>query len=185
MILTDTSIGREIHYGDLGIEPYREANVQPASYDLTLGTEFVEYPQMRPYQIIDPARGMGEAGNVVNADSYILAPGEFVLASTVETVSIPDYLSGEVKGRSSIGRLGVIPHTAGWIDPGFEGEITLEFVNHNANPVKLTSGMRCCQIVFQRCEERAANPYGEKSDAKYQGQSGATQSRIEEDAEHE
>lgn len=183
MILADCEIAREIAYGELDITPYHEAHVQPASYDLTLGTEFVEYPQMTPYQIIDPDQGMGEAGNVVEADSYVLAPGEFVLATTEEAVSLPPTISGEVKGRSSIGRLGVIPHTAGWVDPGFTGTITLEFVNHNDNPVVLRAGMRCCQIVFQRCGRAASSPYGEKADSKYQGQQGAVQSRIEDDVD--
>lgn len=184
MILPDHEIHHEAAYKDLGIEPFEPRNVQPASYDLTLGHEFVEYPKLTSYRMIDPEDGMDDAGNAVEADSYVLSPGEFVLATTRETISLPDYISAEVKGRSSIGRLGVIPHTAGWIDPGFSGEITLEFVNHNPNPVVLRSGMRCCQIVFQAMQSKALTPYGEKKDAKYQGQSGATESRIEDDHEN-
>jgi len=108
-------------------------------------------------------------------------PQEFVLGHTAETIELPANISGEVKGRSSIGRMGLIPHTAGWIDPGFEGQITLEFVNHSDRPVKIEPGQRIAQIVFSYTNRPSANPYGEKSDSKYQGQTGVTGSRIEDD----
>lgn len=181
MILSDRDIGQEVGYGDLEIEPYNGENLQPASYDLTLADEFIEYDKPAEYTIIDLDEGIDEYGQAVEADTYILDPGEFVLASTVERVSLPPHIAGEVKGRSSVGRLGVIPHTAGFVDPGFEGEITLEFVNHGEYPVALEAGMRCCQLVFKETAQPAAKPYGEKSDSKYQGQEGVTASRIEED----
>lgn len=180
--LSDVEISREIAYGPLNIDPFESENLQPASYDLTLGSEFIEYQMSGDsYTIINPEVGAGELGQRYEVDTYVLDPGEFILATTVEEISLPDDISAEVKGRSSLGRLGVIPHTAGWIDPGFEGTITLEFVNHNDYPVALKSGMRCCQIIFNQMREPAKEPYGEKEDTKYQGQHGVTASRIEQD----
>jgi deoxycytidine triphosphate deaminase len=105
----------------------------------------------------------------------------FVLGHVEEEIEIPPYMTAEVKGRSSVGRLGVIPHTAGWGDPGFEGQLTLEFVNLSPNPIELEAGHRMAQVVFQYTNRSAAKPYGEKSDSKYQGQQGVTESRIDQD----
>lgn len=179
-VLVDHDIAERVHYGDLEIDPYDEDNLQPASYDLTLGREFVAHQGPGSFvQTVDT----GPKGNRdrIESDEYIVNPGEFVLGHTVEVIGLPADLTAEVKGRSSIGRLGLIPHTAGWIDPGFRGQITLEFVNHGNQHVKLEAGMRIAQIVFTETSTRASTPYGEKSDQKYQGQSGATESRLQED----
>lgn len=164
------------------IEPYDEDNVQPASYDLTLGNEFVKhrYAGSNPPSSIDNGP-MADRSERVVGDDCVMDPQDFVLAHTRETIRVPNDITAEVKGRSSLGRLGLIPHTAGWIDPGFEGQITLEFVNHSPHPVKIQSGMRCAQIVFTETTSPASDPYGSKSDSKYQGQTGVTGSRIEED----
>ena len=112
----------------------------------------------------------------------ILHPGDFVLGTTKEHVEIPHDLVAAVEGRSSLGRLAVIVHaTAGWIDPGYHGEITLELSNLGAAPVALTPGMRVCQLVFTELKSRATRPYGEQRGSKYQDQKGPTASRIQED----
>jgi len=180
----------------LDIEPFDEDNVQPASYDLTLGSEWdvpvKAHPEDLPLTIDrgvpDSATRRYEADTFVlnsiqnpKVDGSAIDSGPFVLGHVEESITIPDYITAEVKGRSSVGRLGVVPHTAGWGDPGFEGQLTLEFVNFGPNPVELEAGMRIAQVVFQYTSQPAEEPYGEKSDAKYQGQSGVTGSRIEKD----
>lgn len=160
------------------IEPWRPENVQPASYDLTLGDEYVTFE--RSQEVIDIEDG-DDSGEEVQSDTYELAPGEMILATTEEYVEIPKWIAGEVKGRSSIGRLGVIPHTAGFIDPGFRGQITLELVNFNSRPVKLKAGMRIAQLVLRKTADVPEEWYGVKDDSKYQGQEGPTQSRIDQD----
>lgn len=183
-VLSDRDIIRRIAYRDdsIDISPFSQENVQPASYDLTLGDEFVKYHD-GGYSLQSVELGPTERRESLTADSYVVDPGEFVLGHTVETIRLPNDVTAEVKGRSSIGRLGLIPHTAGWIDPGFEGEITLEFVNHSPQPVEITSGMRIAQIVFSETRTPAGVGYGEKDDQKYQGQTGATESKIQEDGE--
>jgi len=195
-VLSDRDISREIHefrrkqrvelWDDpkgLAIEPYDQANLQPASYDLTLGSEFVEHYDTG-YSLQGVEIGQSDRiKDTFEADQYVVDPGEFLLGHTRETITLPPNITAEVKGRSSLGRLGLIPHTAGWIDPGFSGQITLEFVNHGHQPVVIDAGMRCAQIVFTYTNTASAKPYGEKQDSKYQGQTGVTESRIEEDAE--
>lgn len=180
-VLSDADIAKKRHYEDLDIEPYDESNLQPASYDLTLGNEFVRYDERINEGQIQTMDTGPIGGETVTGHGYMLDPGEFVLGTTVETITLPDNVVGEVKGRSSIGRLGVIPHTAGWVDPGFNGNVTLEFVNHSGHTVALDAGMRCAQIVFTETKNPSRTPYGQKDDQKYQGQSGTTESRIEQD----
>lgn len=208
-VLSDVDIHREISeyrrkqdadvHDDpegLSIEPFNVDNVQPASYDLTLGNEWevpVEaHPDDQPITLDDGLPS--SAKRVYEADTFVLNSmqnpqaaesamdsGPFVLGHVEETIEIPSYMTAEVKGRSSVGRLGVIPHTAGWGDPGFRGQLTLEFVNLGPNPIELQAGRRIAQVVFQYTNTPSANPYGEKRDSKYQGQTGVTESRIEED----
>jgi dCTP deaminase len=116
-------------------------------------------------------------------DGVIIHPGEFVLGTSLETVNVPDDMVARVEGRSSYGRLGIVVHaTAGFVDPGFEGDITLEMQNLGNAPVKVYPEDRICQIVFETMTSAAAIPYGEKRDAKYMGQQGATGSKL--DHEH-
>ena len=181
-ILSDTDIKDELSR-ELGIEPFAESNLQPASYDLTLGNEFERErggDRRRPAQSIESGPADRRS---VTTEKIEIQPGEFVLGHTEETVSLPSHITGEVKGRSSVGRLGLIPHTAGWIDPQFKGQITLEFVNHSSYPVSIESRQRIAQIVFCYTNNPVETGYGEKDDAKYQGQSGVTASRIEEDVQ--
>ncbi len=115
-------------------------------------------------------------------EGVVIHPGEFLLGSTLESLKVPSDLVARVEGRSSYGRLGIIVHaTAGYIDPGFEGDITLEMQNLGNAPVKLYPEDRVCQVVFETMTSEAENPYGEKTDSKYMGQTGATGSRLEEE----
>lgn len=178
---------------DFGIEPFDEDNLQPASYDLTLGDEWIVPVQGPPETYVDVEDGLPSSWKrAYSAEEFVVSSaqqpdsgpvdsGPFVLAHTQETLSLPDDVTAEVKGRSSMGRLGLIVHTAGWVDPGFSGQVTLELVNVSPNPIRLSAGMRIGQVVFNRTTGSVAEPYGEQSDSKYQGQSGATESRIEED----
>lgn len=194
-VLSDRDISEEIHEyrrkqridlwddpSGLDIRPFDSGNIQPASYDLTLGREFEREKggggRIRVSQSIES--GAAERRHTETGVIEI-RPGEFVLGHTAETVELPPNITAEVKGRSSLGRLGLIPHTAGWIDPGFEGQITLEFVNHSKHSVVLKEGQRIAQIVFTYTNRPASKPYGEKADSKYQGQTGVTESRIEKD----
>ena len=177
-ILVDTDISLECGFtSGLNIEPYNEENVQPGSYDLTLGDEFI-FPDDIEADVLGLDRGKIEADARV-CDSVVLDPGDFVLGHTVEYVEIPDDITGEVKGRSTLGRMGLIPHTAGWIDPGFEGQITLELKNHGKIPVEVKPGQRIAQMVIQETRKKSSRPYGERRGSKYNGQTGATMSRAE------
>lgn len=177
MILSDKDIKKRLGGGDLAIEPFNRDNVEPSSVDLRLGSEF-------KYVVIDkekPSIDL-ETGNkpehVEESDEVVLSPGDFVLATTMERVEIPDDLVGKVLGRSSLGRLGLSVHqTAGYIDPGFEGQITLELSNCGPAPVRLSEGQRICQIVFTELSSPAERPYGHEK-SQYQGQSGATESGM-------
>lgn len=182
MVLSDVDIIEAIGRGDLSIDPYDESNVEPASVDLRLGRVF-KRPQ--PSKLTSTKRYVSLSDDesaieweAVNSPLH-LDPGEFVLASTLETVTIPKDLVAHVLGRSSLGRLGISVHqTAGYIDPGFEGQITLELSNHGPSPVELCEGDRICQIVFEELSSSAMKPYGH-DDSQYQGQRGPTPSRMQ------
>jgi dCTP deaminase len=185
MILSDRDIRSRLTVGDLIIGPLgdEKLQVQPASVDLRLSEEFVTF---RPAQVacLDPrdpttlARAT-ERVRVEPGHAFILHPGSFALGSTVERVRIPSDLVGVVDGRSSIGRLAVVVHaTAGFIDPGFEGQITLELSNLGTIPVKLYPGMRVAQIVLYQLTSPAEAPYGDERGSKYHQQSGPQPSRI-------
>ncbi len=188
MILSDGDIRRRLDEGDLQIEPLSdpEMQIQPASVDLRLGTEFVVYklPHVSCIDTADPdtTDGYTETVSVDDREGFILHPGEFVLGSTREWVRIPDDLVARVEGRSSIGRLAVVVHaTAGFIDPGYEGNITLELSNLGRVAVKLYPGMRISQLVFQQMTDTAERPYGPDRGSKYFGQTGPVASRIGQD----
>jgi len=198
-VLSDTDIKRELtskrnhDEPGLDIRPYDPTNVQPASYDLTLGTEWIVPKQKRTPGPVRHDEGLPDKDVYeIEADEFTITSMQnpelgpydsrpFVLGHIQETIDLPDYITAEVKGRSSIGRLGVIPHTAGWVDAGFTGEVVLEFTNFSPNPITLSAGMRVAQIVFSYTNEPATEPYGTKPDSKYQGQTGVTGSRIEDD----
>jgi dCTP deaminase len=190
MILSDADILRRLEDGDLVVEPLDDPDlqIQPASIDLRLGRQFLEFQHANiPCIHPDSEREVDEyvEETVVDEDGeFILHPGDFVLGTTHERVAIPDDLIAHVEGRSSLGRLAIVVHaTAGLCDPGYEGQITLELSNLGTAPVALTPGMRISQLTFTELKTPAERPYGEERGSKYQGQSGPQASKIQGDRE--
>ncbi|NYT06528.1 MAG: dCTP deaminase [Methanomicrobiales archaeon] len=180
MILVDWQIRDRIARGFIGIDPFDEKLVQPNSLDIRLGDHFVWY---RPgEEAIDPYDAASIRADVEErrSESIVIPPGKFLLAETLETISLPDNIVASIEGKSSIARLGIALHqTGGWIDAGFRGTITLEISNANQRPVRLYAGMPIGQLVFYTTE-RAERPYFSKGDAKYLDQRQATLSRYNE-----
>jgi dCTP deaminase len=185
MILSDIDILNELEDGRLKIDPLEDIDtqIQPSSVDLRLGSEFLTFNYTNiPY--IDPkdeeqTNTYTSKITIENDEIFVLHPGDFVLGTTKETVEIPAGLVAEVNGRSSLGRLGVLVHaTAGVVDPGYCGEITLELSNIGRAPIALTPGMRICQILITELRTEADRPYGEERGSKYQGQKGPEGSKI-------
>lgn len=180
MVLSDRTIREQIAAGRLVIAPFDDTLVQPSSIDLRVSHEFrVFHNNRQPY--IDPREpeaDLTELVRVNDGEPFILHPGEFVLGSTLERVGIPDDLVARLEGKSSLGRLGLLIHsTAGYIDPGFDGQITLEFSNVASLPIAIHAGMRIGQISFLQMTTPVDTPYS----GKYQGQSGPTSSRSHRD----
>jgi len=178
MLLVDWQINEYVETGIIQIDPYDPEMVQPNSIDIRLGNDFVVYRQSD--NIIDPYnRESIDAGtDRVMADEIILNPNDFVLARTVEVVRLPETIVADLKGKSSLARLGIEVHqTAGWIDAGFYGTITLELKNVNVRPVHLYAGMTIGQIAFTETKPVAV-PYNQRPGAKYNGQIAATPSRY-------
>lgn len=171
MILSDKTIMEMLKKGTLEISPLSENQIQPASVDVRLGNTFSI--------VEDSSTGIITLDNeikykTIKTDTYILLPGQFVLATTMEYFSLPNNLTAFVEGRSSLGRMGLFIQNAGWVDPGFKGEITLELFNANRCAIELKSGRRVGQLVFAEMDQDALYPY----QGKYQGQRGATGSRV-------
>lgn len=182
MILSDREIKAAIKEGRIGIEPYDEADIQPASIDLRMDRFFRTFHNHR-YPIIDVKKPMDELTELVEVgeeEAFILHPGEFVLGSTREYVRLPDDLVARLEGKSSLGRLGLLIHsTAGFVDPSFEGHLTLELSNVATLPITLYPNMKIGQISFFQLTSPAENPYGSGVlGSKYQGQRGPTASRY-------
>ena len=176
MILSDITIRNLLQANKLEISPLTDVQIQPASVDLRLGKHYLKVQENNITHInLDEPSAYEE----VESERFILPPKSFILATTMERVKLPDNLTGFVEGRSSIGRMGLFIQNAGWVDPGFEGEITLELYNANHLPIILNTGRRICQLVLAEMDQTAANPYR----GKYQGQSGATGSRVYQDVE--
>jgi dCTP deaminase len=181
VLLSDRDIRAEINAERIRIEPYDESMIQPSSIDFRLDRYFRVFENHR-YPHIDPAADQSDLTRVVEPtgdEPFILHPGEFVLGSTHEVVSLPDDLAARVEGKSSLGRLGLLTHaTAGFVDPGFSGHVTLELANVATLPIKLYPGMKIGQLCFFRLSSPAEHPYGsEKYGSRYQGQRGPTPSR--------
>jgi dCTP deaminase len=181
VLLSDRDILVEIRADRIRIEPYDEAMIQPSSIDFRLDRYFRVFENHR-YPHIDPAVDQSDLTRVVEPEGeepFILHPGEFVLGSTHEVVSLPDDIAARVEGKSSLGRLGLLTHaTAGFVDPGFSGHVTLELANVATLPIKLYPGMKIGQLCFFRLSSPAEHPYGsEKYGSRYQGQRGPTPSR--------
>lgn len=181
MLLSDRDIRAEVQSGRVRVEPYEEAMVQPSSIDVRLDRFFRVFENHK-YSVIDPSVEQSELTRGVEVgpkEFFILHPGEFVLASTYEVISLPDDLAGRLEGKSSLGRLGLLTHsTAGFIDPGFSGHITLELSNVANLPVKLFPGMKIGQLCLIKLSSPAEHPYGSALyGSRYQGQRGPTASR--------
>jgi dCTP deaminase len=181
VLLSDRDIRAEIAANRVGVEPFHEAMIQPSSVDVRLD-KFFRVFENHKYSVIDPSTEQAELTREVIAEGdepFILHPGEFVLASTYEVITLPDDIAGRLEGKSSLGRLGLLTHsTAGFIDPGFSGHITLELSNVANLPVKLFPGMKIGQLCLIKLSSPAEHPYGsEKYGSRYQGQRGPTASR--------
>lgn len=177
-MLSDRDIAAELRRGRLRITGVRDEAIQPASVDLHLGDEFLVFATWG--EVIDPRMPPEMAPAPLEDDgSFLLLAGEFALASTAEVVSIPAHISGQYHGKSSIGRLGIASHvTAGLIDAGFSGHITLELSNQAGRDVKLWPGMAIGQVTFTYLHSEAQRPYGAARGSHYQGQRGPTPSRA-------
>ena len=177
MILSDESIKSRLNSQELKITPLDKTCIQPASVDLRLGQQFViirhwggdvlDFNSEPEYQ-------------TVSTNTFLVPSHSFVLATTVESIGLPNDLTAFVEGRSSVGRMGLFIQNAGWVDPGFQGQLTLELYNANSLPIRLRAGRRICQIVFCKMDQKTKNPYK----GKYQGQKGAQGTRIFLDSEN-
>ena len=181
MLLSDRDIKAEIDAERIGLSPYDPSMIQPSSIDVRLDRFFRLFDNHK-YPFIDPAEDQPELTRLIEAkgdEPFILHPGEFVLGSTFETVSLPDDVAARLEGKSSLGRLGLLTHsTAGFIDPGFSGHVTLELSNVATLPIKLWPGMKIGQMCFFRLSSPAEKPYGSAEySSRYQDQRGPTASR--------
>lgn len=182
MVLSDVTIREEIAAARIVIDPFDETCVQPSSVDLHVDSQFRVFANSR-YPYIDVKVEMPDLTELVEVpegEPFILHPNEFVLGSTLERVAIPDDLVARLEGKSSLGRLGLLIHsTAGYVDPGWDGCLTLELSNVANLPVAIYPGMKIGQISFFRLTTAAQGPYGSKgARSKYQGQRGPTASRF-------
>jgi dCTP deaminase len=182
MVLSDRTIRRLLEEGRIGIDPYADELLQPSSVDVRVDRLFRVFRNSR-YPFIDVTQEMEDLTELVEVDpdeAFILHPGEFVLGSTLERITLPDDLVARLEGKSSLGRLGLLIHsTAGFIDPGWDGHVTLELSNVANLPITIYYGMKIGQLSFVQLTEPAEHPYGTGSlGSKYQGQAGPTPSRY-------
>jgi dCTP deaminase len=183
VLLSDRDLRKELDAGRLVVDPYDPAMLQPSSIDVRLDRYFRVFDNSR-YTHIDPSIQQDELTSLVEQSNenepFVLHPGEFVLGSTFESVSLPDDLAGRLEGKSSLGRLGLLTHsTAGFIDPGFTGHITLELSNVANLPITLWPGMKIGQLCLFQLTSAAEHPYGSaRAGSRYQGQRGPTPSRA-------
>lgn len=180
MILSGQTIQQYVQDNEISITPFQELSIQPASIDLRLGKDFLVVDDIStPYLSISKPANYQEI-EVADKETITIPPQSFMLGTTWEQVGLPSHLTAFVEGRSSIGRLGVFIQNAGWIDPGFSGQITLELFNANRVPVQLQAGMRVCQLVIAQVDQTTEGYSG-----KYLFQKGATPSRVYMDQERE
>ncbi len=181
MLLSDRDIRAELDAGRIGLEPLDRDMIQPSSIDVRLDRFFRLFDNHK-YPFIDPAEDQPDLTHLIETkpdEPFILHPGEFVLGSTFELVTLPDDIAARLEGKSSLGRLGLLTHsTAGFVDPGFSGHVTLELSNVATLPIKLWPGMKIGQLCFIRTSSPVDNPYGSgQYGNRYQGQRGPTASR--------
>ncbi len=182
MVLADRTIRRLLEEGRIGIDPYDESLIQPSSVDVRVDRFFRVFHNNR-YPFIDVREEQEDLTELVEVEDespFVLHPGEFVLGSTLERVTLPDDLVARLEGKSSLGRLGLLIHsTAGFIDPGWDGHVTLELANVANLPITVYPGMKIGQLSFVQLSEPAEHPYGSDGlGSKYQGQRGPTPSRY-------
>jgi dCTP deaminase len=182
VLLSDQDLRKEVESGRLALDPFDVEMLQPSSIDVRLDRFFRVFNNTR-YTHIDPAQQQDDLTSLIEApdgEPFVLHPGEFVLGSTYEMVTLPDDLAGRLEGKSSLGRLGLLTHsTAGFIDPGFSGHITLELSNVANLPITLHPGMKIGQLCLFKLSSPAEHPYGSKqAGSRYQGQRGPTPSRA-------
>ena len=178
MILSDGGLQKLIDAGELVIEPITPESIQPASVDCRLGNHFLV---VEPLETSVLSMSQEIKYKEVVAEKITIAPHTFLLATTMEYIKLPDNMVSFVEGRSSIGRMGLFIQNAGWVDPGFEGKITLELYNANNFPIELEAGRRICQLVFGTMDATALKPYR----GKYQGQTKSVGSRVFKDSENQ
>jgi dCTP deaminase len=181
VLLSDRDIRAEIDAGRVRLDPFEAVMVQPSSVDVRMDRFFRVFENHK-YPHIDPAEEQPDLTRLVEVDGgepFVLHPGEFVLASTYEVLTLPDDIAARLEGKSSLGRLGLLTHsTAGWIDPGFSGHVTLELSNVATLPIKLWPGMKIGQMCLFRLTSAAEHPYGSAVyGSRYQDQRGPTPSR--------
>ncbi|MEP7762704.1 dCTP deaminase [Sanguibacter sp. 25GB23B1] len=181
MLLSDRDIRDELNTGRIGLDPFEPEMIQPSSIDVRLDRYFRLFDNHK-YPFIDPSQDQPDLTRLVEAEPgepFVLHPGEFVLGSTYEAVTLPDDVAARLEGKSSLGRLGLLTHsTAGFIDPGFSGHVTLELSNVATLPIMLWPGMKIGQLCFFRLSSPAEHPYGSaRYGSRYQGQRGPTASR--------
>lgn len=181
MLLSDRDIRAQIDAGRVVLDPWDPVMVQPSSVDVRLDRFFRLFDNHK-YPVIDPAQDQPDLTRLVEVEpdeSFVLHPGEFVLGSTYEEVSLPDDVAARVEGKSSLGRLGLLTHaTAGFVDPGFTGHVTLELSNVATLPIVLHPGMKIGQLCFFQLSSPSEHPYGSQTrGSHYQGQRGPTASR--------
>ncbi|MFW7414682.1 dCTP deaminase [Demequina sp. SO4-18] len=181
MLLSDRDIRSQIDSGRVALDPYEPDMIQPSSIDVRLDRFFRIFDNHK-YAAIDPSVEQPDLTRLIEVDDarpFVLHPGEFVLGSTYESVTLPDDIAARLEGKSSLGRLGLLTHsTAGFIDPGFEGNVTLELSNTATLPINLWPGMKIGQLCFFQLSSAAEHPYGsDKYGSRYRGQRGPTASR--------
>jgi dCTP deaminase len=182
-VLSDGTIRRMVDEGRLKIDPWDPAMVQPASVDLRLGRSFRVFHNHRlpAIDLAEPPQGVTEHVEIAEDQSFVIHPGEFVLGTTSEWVELPNDIVARIEGKSSLGRLGLIVHaTAGFVDPGFRGTLTLEITNLTRVPIVLWPGRPIAQLSFMTLDQPAQRPYGHPDlGSHYHGQTEATESRYE------
>jgi dCTP deaminase len=182
-VLSDGTIRRLVEAGEIVIAPWDPLMVQPASVDLKLGTSFRVFHnhKIQAIDLLDPPTGLTEPVEVAANEPFVIHPNEFVLGRTEEHVEMPANLVARIEGKSSLGRLGLIVHaTAGFVDPGFQGTLTLEITNFNSVPIVLRPGLPIAQLSFMTLDQPAERPYGHPElGSHYQRQVDATESRYE------
>ncbi|HEX4444596.1 MAG TPA: dCTP deaminase [Galbitalea sp.] len=181
MLLSDRDIREQLESGRVGLNPLELGMIQPSSIDVRLDKYFRLFDNHK-YPFIDPREDQSDLTRLVeiqDGEPFILHPGEFVLGSTYELVTLPDDIAARLEGKSSLGRLGLLTHsTAGFVDPGFSGHVTLELSNVATLPIKLWPGMKIGQLCFIKLSSAAEKPYGSTEySSRYQGQRGPTASR--------